>query len=229
MSRSCWRGFRLVSSATRRREVVDGAGLLRIALARGPGGLSLRGIAELSTPGVTDRLNQASGFLAALVERLLAAQASGAELCWPGRILRLADGSCVSQPGSAGTDWRIHGVFALGGGVSPLEPTDPQGGEALLRGAPLAGEIRIGDRTSARASVLRRFRAESGGRADVIVRLDRAAAAHPGGSAVRPDRRSARPAGRVGPARGGPAGGPRRYPREFAFLIIHDNHPAMMT
>jgi hypothetical protein len=29
----------------RRREVVDGAGLLRIALARGPGGLSLRGIA----------------------------------------------------------------------------------------------------------------------------------------------------------------------------------------
>ena len=26
----------------RRREVVDGAGLLRIALARGPGGLSLR-------------------------------------------------------------------------------------------------------------------------------------------------------------------------------------------
>src|SRR5271168_857329 len=44
----------------RRREVVDGAGLLRIALARGPGGLSLRqtaawasmlGIAELSNPG----------------------------------------------------------------------------------------------------------------------------------------------------------------------------------
>src|SRR4051812_21770717 len=45
----------------RRREVVDGAALLRIALARGPGGLSLRqtaawasmqGIAELSNPGV---------------------------------------------------------------------------------------------------------------------------------------------------------------------------------
>ena len=50
----------------RRREVVDGAGLLRIALARGPGGLSLcqtaawaslRGIAELSNPGVKYRLN----------------------------------------------------------------------------------------------------------------------------------------------------------------------------
>jgi hypothetical protein len=45
----------------RKREVVDGATLLRIALARGPGGLSLRqtsawasmlGIADLSNPGV---------------------------------------------------------------------------------------------------------------------------------------------------------------------------------
>jgi hypothetical protein len=59
----------------RRREVVDGAALLRIALARGPGGLSLRqtaawasmlGIAELSNPGVKYRLNQATEFLAAL-------------------------------------------------------------------------------------------------------------------------------------------------------------------
>lgn len=58
----------------RRREVADGAGLLRIALARGPGGLSLRqtaawasllGIAELSSPGLKYRLNQATGFLAA--------------------------------------------------------------------------------------------------------------------------------------------------------------------
>src|ERR1700693_5426467 len=68
----------------RRREVVDGASLLRIALARGPGGLSLRqtsawasmlGIAELSNPGVKYRLNQATDFLATLVERLLAAKA----------------------------------------------------------------------------------------------------------------------------------------------------------
>ncbi len=93
----------------RRREVVDGAGLLRIALARGPGGLSLRqtaawaalrGIAELSNPGVKYRLNQAAGFLAALVARLLAAKAPGAELRWPGHRLRLADGTCVSRPGN---------------------------------------------------------------------------------------------------------------------------------
>ncbi|MGI4792735.1 MAG: IS4 family transposase, partial [Janthinobacterium lividum] len=60
----------------RKRELVDGAALLRIALARGPGGLSLRqtaawasmqGIADLSNPGVKYRLDQATDFLAALV------------------------------------------------------------------------------------------------------------------------------------------------------------------
>jgi hypothetical protein len=106
------------------------------------------------------------------VERLLAAKAPGAELRWPGRTLRLADGTCVSKPASTGTDWRVHGVFDLGrGGFSHLELTNGQGAEALDRGAPLTGEIRIGDRNYARASVLRRFRARSGGTADFIVRL----------------------------------------------------------
>lgn len=149
----------------RKREIVDGASLLRIALARGPGGLSLRqtsawalmrGIADLSNPAVKYRLNQATDFLAVLVERLLAAKAPGAELHWPGRILRLADGTCVSKPGSTGTDWRIHGVFDLGrGGFSHLELTDAHGAEALERGAPHPGEIRIGDRNYAQAPVLR--------------------------------------------------------------------------
>lgn len=165
----------------RKREVVDGVALLRIALARGPGGLSLRqtaawasmlGIVELSNPGVKYRLDQATDFLAALVERLLAAKVPGAELRWPGRTLRLADGTCVSQPGSTGTDWRVHGVFDLGrGGFSHLDLTDKHGAEALERGVPQPGEIRIGDRNYARASALRRFRAQSGGTADFIVRL----------------------------------------------------------
>jgi hypothetical protein len=137
-----------------KREVVDGVALLRIALARGPGGLSLRqtaawasmlGIAELSNPGVKYWLDQASDFLAVLVERLLAAKVPGAELRWPGRTWRLADGPCVSEPGSTGTDWRVHGVFDLGGGgFSHLELTDKQGAEALERGTPHPGESRIG-------------------------------------------------------------------------------------
>jgi hypothetical protein len=74
------------------------------------------------------------------VERLLAATAPGAGLRWPGRSVRLADGTCVSKPGSTGTDWRIHGVLDLGrGGFSHLELTDQHGGEALERGTPPAG------------------------------------------------------------------------------------------
>ncbi len=65
-----------------------------------------------------------------------------------------------------------HGVCDLGrGGFAPLDLTDKHGAEALERGAPLAGEIRIGDRNYARASVLRRFREQSGKQADFIVRV----------------------------------------------------------
>jgi len=85
--------------------------------------------------------------------------------------LRLADGTCVSKPGSKGTDWRVHGVLDLGsGGFSHLELTDKHGAEALDRGAPVPGEIRIGDRNYARVPVLKRFLAEACGKADFIVR-----------------------------------------------------------
>lgn len=165
----------------RKRNIDGGANLLRLALARGPGGFSLRQtagwvslleIAELSNPGVHYRLKQAVAFLAALVGQLLAAKTPGANLRWPGRTLRLADGTCVSKPASKGTDWRVHGVFDLAsGGFSHLELTDEHGAEALERGAPIAGEIRIGDRNYARVPVLKRFLAKACGTADFIVRL----------------------------------------------------------
>jgi hypothetical protein len=92
----------------RKRKLDGGASLLRLALARGPGGLSLRGtsgwaslrkVAELTNPGVHYRMKQAVGFLSALLERLLMAKVPGANLRWPGRTLRLADGTSISQPG----------------------------------------------------------------------------------------------------------------------------------
>src|ERR1700690_4353700 len=101
----------------RGREIADGATLLRLSLARGPGGKSLRetaawastlGIAEISNPGVKYRLDKAGEFLAAVMEALLAARAASGSLFWPGRCLRLADGTCISKRGSAGTDWRVH-------------------------------------------------------------------------------------------------------------------------
>jgi hypothetical protein len=49
--------------------------------------------------------------------------------------------------------------------------TDKHGAAVLERGAPIAGEIRIGDRNYARAPVLKRFLADACGKADFIVRL----------------------------------------------------------
>lgn len=165
----------------RGRKIKTGTALLRLALARGPGGLSLReaagwagllGLANLSNPAVKYRLDKSVGFLKAVMDHLLAAKSASQGLHWPGRTIRLADGTCLSKPGSKGTDWRVHGVFDLGaGGFSNLELTDATGAESLGRGAPVSGEVRIADRFYGRAKTWHQFRLDSGGQADLIVRM----------------------------------------------------------
>jgi hypothetical protein len=165
----------------RPRKIAEGSSLLRLALARGPGGLSLSetaawasmiGLAEMSDPAIKFRLDKAAEFLEAVVASQLAAVSAGASVRWPGRCLRAADGTSISQRASSGTDWRVHGVFDLGrGGFSHLEVTDKHGAEALDRGAPVPGEVRMGDRNYASAKRLRSFREQSNGLADFIARL----------------------------------------------------------
>jgi len=166
---------------SRRRQITDAAGLLRLALARGPGGLSLRetaawagliGLGRLSNPAVKYRVDQAGDFLQALTGELLANRAAFATPGWQGRILRIADGTSLTQRGGTGTDWRIHGVFDLGrGGFSDLQLTDARGAESLARGKPVAGEIRIADRGFSRAAAMAEYLTAGEGRADFIVRL----------------------------------------------------------
>ncbi len=167
----------------RRRGVPDARSLLRLALARGPGGLSLRetaawahlaGVADLTDASLNDRLHQSCDFLSAIMAAMLRAKTPGSSFRWPGRVLRISDGSCVSKPGSRGTDWRVHAVYDLGaGGFSHFELTDKHGGEALDRGAAIGGEIRLGDRNYSSAKALRRFVASVGKAesADYVVRL----------------------------------------------------------
>jgi len=172
---------RQTKAIERGRVVCDGALLLRLALARGPGGLSLSqtaawasvlGLTELSDPAIKYRLDKAGGFLNALLERQLARNTTRRPVRWPGRLLRVADGSSISQPASKGTDWRVHGVYDLGrGGFSHLELTDSHGAEGLCRGAPVPGEVRIADRNYARLRDLREFLRRGNGLADFIVRL----------------------------------------------------------
>jgi len=165
----------------RKRELTDGRHLLRMALARGPGGLSLSqtaawatmlGLARMSDPAVKKRLDKAVEFLDAVMACQLADKAPGAAVRWAGRFLRNADGSCFREPGDKTTSWRLHAVYDLGrGGFSHLELTDKHGAEAIERGIPIPGEIRIGDRYFARAPSLRRFRQQSAHQADFIVRV----------------------------------------------------------
>jgi hypothetical protein len=165
----------------RGRKIKTGTELLRLALAHGPGGMSLRdaagwagllGLASLSNPAVKYRLDKSVDFLAAVTDHLLAARSASQALHWPGRTIRVADGTCISKPGSKGTDWRVHGVYDLGaGGFSNLELTDGKGAETLTYGAPVAGEVRIADRGYCRAKAWHRFRQDSGGKADLIVRI----------------------------------------------------------
>src|ERR1700728_223725 len=167
----------------RRRGVRDALGLLRLALARGPGGLSLRDaaawahlaqVAKLTDASLNDRLHQSCEFLAAVAAAMLQAKTPGCCFRWPGRVLRISDGSCVSKPGSKGTDWRGRAGSDLGaGGFSHFELTDKHGAEALDRGAAIPGERRLGDRNYSSAKALRRFveRVGKGGVADYLVRL----------------------------------------------------------
>jgi hypothetical protein len=165
----------------RGRKIKSGTELLRLALAHGPGGMSLRdaagwagilGLATLSNPAVKYRLDKSVDFLAAVTDHLLAARSASQALHWPGRTIRIADGTCIAKPGSKGTDWRVHGVYDLGaGGFSNLELTDGKGAETLTYGAPVAGEVRIADRGYARAKAWHRFLQDGDGKADLIVRL----------------------------------------------------------
>jgi hypothetical protein len=159
----------------------DGASLLRLSLARGPGGMSLQetaawahlnGVAEVVAQSLNERLHRATSFLALLTHHLLAGRRLRSRL-WSGRCLRIADGSSLSQPGSKGTDWRLHAVYDLGqGGFTHLELTDRQGAESLLRCEPAAGEVLIADRGYARARELRACLDRSGPQArDFIVRI----------------------------------------------------------
>jgi len=172
---------RQTKAIERPRKLDSGATLLRLALARGPGGLSLSetaawatmlGFPSMSDPGVKYRLDKAVGFLDAVMASQLEAKAPGASVRWAGRILHASDGTCISKRGSKGTDWRVHAVYDLGrGGFSYLELTDGHGAEAIDRGAPIPGEVRIGDRNYATAPSLQRFRQQSANEADFIVRV----------------------------------------------------------
>ena len=159
----------------RRREVKRAQDLLRLALAYGPGGLSLRQtaawaelmpLARLSAVAVMKRLCRGADWLGRLAGALLARRAgavtSGA------RPIRLIDGMLIRGPGRDTPAWRLHVAYdPCAPGLTQVELTPAREGERIERARVLAGEIRIADRGFA----IRPVRALMDGPGDDVLRV----------------------------------------------------------
>ena len=169
---------RASGALVRRRAIRSAEMLLRLALAYGPGGLSLRaaaawagasGLADLSDTAIMKRLRRAAPWLGevagALLRRAAAVPPTPGPL--PGRRLRIADGSMITGPGGK-PKWRLHATYdPVAGRFTDLGLTDERGAESFDRTAWRPGDVALGDRCYARPPALRRILAAG---ADFIVR-----------------------------------------------------------
>jgi hypothetical protein len=150
---------------TRAREIKNAETLLRLALAYGGLGMSLRetcawaeagGIASLADPSLLERLCKAAPWLGDIVAALIDEQAKVPAGRWAGYRLRALDGTSICQPGADRTTWRLHVGYDLATGqVDQLELTDGHGAENLQRLSYRPGDIVLADRCYARPRDLR--------------------------------------------------------------------------
>lgn len=150
---------------TRAREIKTAETLLRLALAYGGLGMSLRetcvwaeagGIARLSDPSLLARLCKAAPWLGDIAAALIAEQTKVPARRWAGYRLRALDGTSICEPGADRTTWRLHVGYDLATGqVDQLELTDVHGAENLQRLSYRPGEIVLADRYYARPRDLR--------------------------------------------------------------------------
>lgn len=140
---------------SRRREIRTAEVLLRLALAYGPCGMSLRvaaawasikGIGKISAVGLMKRLRGCAKWLEELVGQLLSRRLRQ-QRCGSGRVIRLYDATTVSHPGSDRANWRLHATYdPRAGQLSDVQLTSIKNGESLTRARVSAGEIWLGDR-----------------------------------------------------------------------------------
>ena len=126
------------------------------------------GLAQISSVGVHKRLRACEEWLRWLAEgerRLLGRQTPVTD-----RRLRAVDATVVCEPGSTGTNWRLHYAIDLANlQCDFFELTDAHGGENWRRVPVKPGDVMLGDRLYANpAGVAHVVRA--GG--DVLVRLN---------------------------------------------------------
>ena len=129
----------------RERGLTDGERWLRLILMHVAGGLSLEqtavrarelGLAQISGVALFKRLRKAGGWLQDLCQHLLAEQQRRlGRSVWPSEYrVRAIDATDIQEPGSTGTDWRVHYSIRLPELVCDhYELTDNTGGEKLGR------------------------------------------------------------------------------------------------
>ena len=164
----------------RARGVADADALLRTLLIHIATGCSLAetsvrarqmGLGQMNAAAVYKRLRSAEQWLRWLAEQMRGDLGMVAPTV--GRRVRAVDATAVSEPGSTGTDWRIHYAINLQTlQCDFFELTDVHGGEAWRRFPVLPGDIMLGDRGYANPQGVEHI-VEAGG--DVAVRLNRSA------------------------------------------------------
>lgn len=175
-----WEEMARRSGALRRaRDFPDAESLLRVLLLHIGTGCSLAETAvrarylgiQVSPVAVFKRLRASEEWLRWLAEQLRGQQRLAMQS--HGRRVRAVDGTSVSEPGSTGTDWRVHYAINLADlQCDFFAITSVAGGETLRRVPVRAGDILLGDRIYA-TSVGVAHVAKAG--ADIVVRLHRRA------------------------------------------------------
>jgi hypothetical protein len=173
-----WKEMARSTGALRRaRDIPDAESLLRLLLMHVANGYSLAETAararelgmELSAVAVFKRLRASEEWLRWLAEQQRGTQRLAVES--QGRPVRAVDATTVSEPGSTGTDWRVHYVVNLANlQCDFFELTGVEGGETLRRIPIRAGDIMMGDRIYATPVGVAHVKAAQ---ADIVVRLNR--------------------------------------------------------
>jgi len=142
----------------RERGLTDAERWLRLILMHVAGGLSLEqtalrarelGLAQISGVALFKRLRHAEAWLRDLCQHLLAEQQRRlGRGVWPSEYrVRAIDATDIQEPGSTGTEWRIHYSIRLPELICDhYELTDGKGGEKLGRFEFAKGELVLADR-----------------------------------------------------------------------------------
>ena len=178
-----WQSLAKQTGAMRRSrgEIATPDVLLQVLLMHVGTGLSLKqtaararvqGLASVTDVALLKRLRSSEHWLRELARRMFAASRfrAAAVQVPEGRRVRAVDATTVAEPGSTGTDWRVHYSIGLPEMRCDFyEVTDDKGGETYNRIPVHRGDIILGDRGYCHRKAVARVLKLKG---DVLVRLN---------------------------------------------------------